>query len=268
MFLEYFFFFLLSGIAIVSAIGMISMKDPVHSALLLVITFFNIAGLYVMLGAEFLAAIQVLVYAGAIVVLFLFVMMLLQVRPGPSLNRLRFFQSRFGPILAVLFLLEVLVAVFASSFALNGGSILNNNNEQAVRIRANTEYSIGTTVPITNTSLSPARPEGGPSAPGILTGRENFAPSGHTAIFGKELYSTYIFPFEVASLILLIAAIGAIVIARRNLEQDTDDGIAPTTDAITLTRAAKGSAQDEELRKRGRVTRGNDTREERLTLKK
>jgi NADH-quinone oxidoreductase subunit J len=266
MFLEYFFFFLLSGIGIVSALGMVAMKDPVHSALLLVITFFNIAGLYVMLGAEFLAAIQVLVYAGAIVVLFLFVMMLLQVRPGPSLNRLRFFQSRFGPVLAVLFLLEVLVAVFASSFVLNGGSILNANNQQAARIQANTQYSIGTTVPITNPLSGVA--EGGPSAPGILTGRENFAPSGHTAIFGKELYSTYIFPFEVASLILLIAAIGAIVIARRNLEQDTDDGIAPTTDAITLTRAAKGSAQDEELRKRGRVTRGSDTREERLTLKK
>src|SRR5438105_3273556 len=70
----------LATVAIVSALMMITRKDAVHSALWLVVTFFQLAGLYVMLGAEFLAALQVLVYTGAILVLFLFVIMLLNLR--------------------------------------------------------------------------------------------------------------------------------------------------------------------------------------------
>src|SRR5437773_5666073 len=70
----------LSGIAIVSSLMMITRSDAVHSALWLVVTFFQLAGMYVMLGAEFLAALQVLVYTGAILVLFLFVIMLLNLR--------------------------------------------------------------------------------------------------------------------------------------------------------------------------------------------
>src|SRR5436853_3628401 len=70
----------LATVAIVSALMMITRKDAIHSALWLVVTFFQLAGLYVMLGAEFLAALQVLVYTGAILVLFLFVIMLLNLR--------------------------------------------------------------------------------------------------------------------------------------------------------------------------------------------
>src|SRR5438128_11222472 len=70
----------LSGIAIISSLMMITRRDAVHSALWLVVTFFQLAGMYVMLGAEFLAALQVLVYTGAILVLFLFVIMLLNLR--------------------------------------------------------------------------------------------------------------------------------------------------------------------------------------------
>src|SRR5205085_12476729 len=70
----------LATVAIISAIMMITRRDAVHSALWLVVTFFQLAGMYVMLGAEFLAALQVLVYTGAILVLFLFVIMLLNLR--------------------------------------------------------------------------------------------------------------------------------------------------------------------------------------------
>jgi len=70
----------LATVAIISALMMITRKNAVHSALWLVVTFFQLAGLYVMLGAEFLAALQVLVYTGAILVLFLFVIMLLNLR--------------------------------------------------------------------------------------------------------------------------------------------------------------------------------------------
>src|SRR5436305_550993 len=78
----------LSGLAILSSLMMITRKDAVHSALWLVVTFFQLAGMYVMLGAEFLAALQVLVYTGAILVLFLFVIMLLGLREGPKLSSL------------------------------------------------------------------------------------------------------------------------------------------------------------------------------------
>src|SRR5215218_56810 len=78
----------LAGLAIVSAVMMITRRDAVHSALWLVVTFFSLAGMYVMLGAEFLAALQVLVYTGAILVLFLFVIMLLGLKEGPQLGGL------------------------------------------------------------------------------------------------------------------------------------------------------------------------------------
>lgn len=257
MLLEQIVFIILAVVATGSAIGMISMKDPVHSALLLVLTFFNLAGIYVLLGAEFLAAIQVLVYAGAIVVLFLFVMMLLQVRPGPSLNRFRFFQNRLGPVIAVLFLLEVVAVVFASGFSLNGGSFPTNATAQAQRMLTNIKYSVETAVPLADAA---GKVVGNNQGLGIKQG----ITTGHTAILGKELYSTYLLPFEVASLILLIAAIGAIVIARRNLEQDVVDGIR-VGDAITLAQPATGSAQDEEVRKRGKLA---DAGERRVTLRK
>src|SRR5438046_627454 len=137
MVLEQIIFLVLAVLATIGAIGMVMMKDPVHSALLLVFTFFNLAATYLVLGAEFIAAIQVLVYAGAIIVLFLFVMMLLQVRPGPSFYKLRFFQSRIGPVIALVFLAEVLLVVFATSFMLNGAKLTDANNTQAAQMAAN-----------------------------------------------------------------------------------------------------------------------------------
>src|SRR5437764_12971215 len=102
----------LSGIAIISSLMMITRRDAVHSALWLVVTFFQLAGMYVMLGAEFLAALQVLVYTGAILVLFLFVIMLLGMREGPKLGGIHGAQTitvwPVGIILAVE-LLTVLV---------------------------------------------------------------------------------------------------------------------------------------------------------------
>src|SRR5829696_1907002 len=77
-----------AGLAILGAIMMITRRNAVHSALWLVLVFFNLAIMYVMLGAEFLAALQVLVYTGAILVLFLFVIMLLGLREGPKLSGL------------------------------------------------------------------------------------------------------------------------------------------------------------------------------------
>lgn len=259
MILEQIIFIILSVLAIASAIGMIMMKDPVHSALLLVFTFFNIAATYILLAAEFVAVIQVLVYAGAIVVLFLFVMMLLQVRPGPSLNPLRFFQSRLGPLLAIGFLVEVVLVVFASGYVLNGGKITDANNTQAQQVAASLKYSAETFVPLTDAAGKTVGNNQGIGIKEPITG-------GHTALLGKELYSTYLYPFEIASLILLIAAIGAIVIARRSLDFDRDEeGKMVGAHGITLATAVRGSPQDIEARKLARRT---EAQERKLTMKK
>lgn len=249
--LEQIFFLIFAVLAVLTSLGLILFKDPVHSALALVLTFANIAGVYILLGAEFLAAIQVLVYSGAILVLFLFVMMLLQIRPGPSLNRLRVFQTGFGPILAVGFLAEVILVVFTCSFVLNGGKITDSNNKQAANIQAATQYSA--TVDVIQNG-GPLTVQGNPQAIQPHT-------VGHTAALGKELYSTYLFPFEVASFILLIAAIGAIVIARRSLSDDTEEsrhlgiglGAAPapgSPQAVEMSERAKRAQSRQEAKER------------------
>src|SRR5438105_6646418 len=81
-------FLALAAIAVLAAVVMITRNDAVHSALALVVVLFQLAGMYVLLNAPFLAVLQVLVYAGAILVLFLFVIMLLQLREGPELQNL------------------------------------------------------------------------------------------------------------------------------------------------------------------------------------
>jgi NADH-quinone oxidoreductase subunit J len=273
MVLEQLIFVVLAVLSIGSAIGMILMKDPVHSALLLVFTFFNIAATYILLAAEFVAVIQVLVYAGAIVVLFLFVMMLLQVRPGPSLNPLRFFQSGIGPILAVGFLVEVVLVVFASGFVLNGGKITDANNKQAAQMQASVQYVAETKIPLQDANGNTVGGTSGIGIPDVIktdaSGKviqRTSVTGGHTALLGKELYSTYLYPFEIASLILLIAAIGAIVIARRNLEFDRDEeGKIVGAHGISLASAVHGSRQDLEARKANRVAAAQDRK---ITLNK
>ncbi|MBN9388537.1 MAG: NADH-quinone oxidoreductase subunit J [Chloroflexi bacterium] len=262
MVLEQIIFIVLAVLATLSAIGMISMKDPVHSALLLVFTFFNLAAIYLLLGAEFLAAVQVLVYAGAIVVLFLFVMMLLQVRPGPSFYKLRFFQSRIGPVVALVFLVEVLLVTFSTSFALNGGKITDSNNTQAAQVAASVRYSTEGVVPTADAT--------GNTIGGSGIGLHENVTTGHSALLGKELYSTFLYPFEIASLILLIAAIGAIVIARRSLEHDTGDENTPTEvgRGISLAAPLPGSPQAIEMERLIKSTRNAKDEDRRVILKK
>jgi NADH:ubiquinone oxidoreductase subunit 6 (subunit J) len=235
-------FIILGVVATIAALGLVILKDPVHCALMLVLCFFNMAGVYILLGAEFLAAVQVMVYGGAIMVLFLFVMMLLQIRPGPSLNPLRFFQTRFGPVIAVAFLAEIILVIFTTNFTLNGGKFTDANNTQMTTMYNNVRTSVEGFVPLRHTDgTALANVNNWASPPFVAAGR---GPSGHTAQFGVELYTTYLFPFIISSVVLLVAAIGAIVIAGRNLGT-TDD----TAEGITLAGVPAGSAQEQELRK-------------------
>src|SRR5437773_8450620 len=93
---EQLFFLGFASVAVICSLLMITRRNAVHSALLLVIVFFQLAGMYVLLGAEFLAALQVLVYTGAILVLFLFVIMLLQLREAPRLEHAHRWQKYFA----------------------------------------------------------------------------------------------------------------------------------------------------------------------------
>jgi NADH-quinone oxidoreductase subunit J len=160
-------FYLLSTVAVLMAAGVILARNPVHSAFFLVISFLNVAGIYAMLGAEFLAAVQVIVYTGAILVVFLFVIML--VRPE-DLGELR----SGSPIQTVVAWILGL-ALFGEIATVISTGILTGQR-------------------------------------GAQTPAEIAAAGGNTQAIGRILYSQYLLPFEVASLVLLVAVIAAIVL--------------------------------------------------------
>jgi NADH-quinone oxidoreductase subunit J len=106
--LEVILFWVLAAVSLLAAMGMVVAKNPVHSVLLLILTFFTIAGLYILLNAQFLAVVHIIVYAGAIMVLFLFVIMLMNLNATtePQKNNL----IKFAGVIAGGLLLLVLVA--------------------------------------------------------------------------------------------------------------------------------------------------------------
>ncbi len=162
------FFYLFAGTAIGAALMVISSKNPVHSVLFLILTFFNAAGLFMLAGAEFLAFILIVVYVGAVAVLFLFVVMMLDI----DFVELRqgFLQYLpVGSIVGLVLIAELLIVM--------GASIL--------------------TPDVAGTALQPI-PE--------LAERSNIA------ALGDLLYTRYVFFFQLAGLVLLVAMIGAIVL--------------------------------------------------------
>lgn len=169
------FFGYFAGMIAITSILVVALRNPVYSALSLLIMFFHVAGLYVTLHAEFLAAVQIIVYAGAILVLYLFVVMLLNVKRDDRYHN----QWRIAAFVCIPLSIEFLVLLSG-----NGGGARRDPAAIAV-------------VPHT---------------------------SDNTLAIGQTLYSTYLFPFEVASLILLVAMIGAIVLAKRDIgEKEAQD---------------------------------------------
>ena len=158
-------FWVFSILGLAGGIGLLLNRNPVHAALSLIVNFFSIAGLYLSLQAEFLAAIQVLVYAGAIMVLFLFVIMLLNLQAEAK--------SNFSPVKLLAFVLGLafvaeMLYVFRDAFPAKEASFLAG------------EFKFAT-------------------AEGI----------------GQELMTRYIFPFEMISVVLIAALVGAIVVAKK-----------------------------------------------------
>lgn len=157
-----------AGVIALTAVLVVAFRNPIYSALSLLIMFFHVAGLYVTLHAEFLAAVQIIVYAGAILVLYLFVVMLLNLKTDDRYHS----QWRAVGFVGGPLLIEFLV-LLAGSLA----------------------------------------------APPAASPRVDIETGDNTLAIGETLFSTYLFPFEVASLILLVAMIGAIVLAKREVPE-------------------------------------------------
>jgi len=172
MILQPLFFYVFALVTVASAFMVIAAKNPVHSVLFLILAFFNAAGLFILLGAEFLAMILVVVYVGAVAVLFLFVVMMLDV----DFAELRQGVLQYLPIGALvgLILLVELVMVL-------GGALVT--------------------------------PE---TASGFAAPTPPVEEVSNTAAIGRLLYTRYIFFFQTAGLILLVAMIGAIVLTLRH----------------------------------------------------
>jgi NADH-quinone oxidoreductase subunit J len=164
-------FYTLTSFILGFAVLVVTTKDTVHSVLFLVLDFLFVAALYVLLNAPFLAVIQVLVYAGGIVVLYLFVVMLVNLKRPPEAHQDPHRRSKLGLALAAAVLVELGVIV-ASGYA----------------------RAAGPTVPAAAVPVT-----------------------GNTEQVGWLLYTSYLIPFEIASMLLLVAMIGAIVLAKREL---------------------------------------------------
>ncbi|HVL98262.1 MAG TPA: NADH-quinone oxidoreductase subunit J [Egibacteraceae bacterium] len=183
---EFWVFWILAPISLGSAIAMILMRNAVHSALLLVLNFFTLAAFYAVLEAQFLAVVQIVVYAGAIMVLFLFVLMLLGIaRDDPIGGPLR------GQKPAALLLGVLLVASLSVGVAgpwMGQGSVCG----------AEADVTAGA--------------QGRPCA-GLAD--VNAQEGGNIRQLGLLLFTDYVWPFEVTSVLLVIAALGAMVLGRR-----------------------------------------------------
>ncbi|HEY7763858.1 MAG TPA: NADH-quinone oxidoreductase subunit J [Aestuariivirgaceae bacterium] len=167
-----FFFYIFAAVAVASAVMVITSRNPVHSVLFLILCFFNAAGLFILLGAEFLAMILVVVYVGAVMVLFLFVVMMLDI----DFAELRQGMLNYLPVggtIGLILLVELVLAL--GTWAIS---------PEASRVIA-----------------APAPP---------------LANLTNTEALGQILYTRYVYFFQAAGLILLVAMIGAIVLTLRH----------------------------------------------------
>jgi NADH-quinone oxidoreductase subunit J len=163
------FFYLFSGVCIASAFMVIAAKNPVHSVLFLILAFFNASGLFILMGAEFLAMILIIVYVGAVLVLFLFVVMMLDVDFAEL--RQGFLQYLpIGALVGIILLVELVLVLFTWA------------------IGPDVQHAITTPIPPIARMLN-------------------------TEALGHVLYTRYVYFFQVAGVVLLVAMIGAIVLS-------------------------------------------------------
>ena len=194
------FFYLFASICVASAVMVIASKNPVHSVLFLILAFVNAAGLFVLMGAEFLAMILVIVYVGAVAVLFLFVVMMLDV-DFAELRQGFLNYVPIGGLIGVVFLVELVLVLGA--------------------------WAVG------------------PAGKAIVDPIPPLAAVTNTEALGLVLYTRYVYYFQAAGLVLLVAMIGAIVLTLRHKpnvrRQNIADQVARTkATAIEIRRVRPG----------------------------
>jgi NADH-quinone oxidoreductase subunit J len=133
------FFYLIATISVITALGVVAARNPVHSGIFLILCFVNIAGIFVMLGAEFLAVIQIIVYTGAILVLVLFVIMLVDPEDLPSFHTAEPLQKYLSFLLGAVLLLEVGAAIVTRS----AGAFTGNATPEAIAAAGGNVQAIG-----------------------------------------------------------------------------------------------------------------------------
>lgn len=163
-------FIVFAALAVIGALGVITRSNVIHGLLLLVFTFLNVAGIFLLTEAHFLAVIQVLVYAGAILVLFAFVVMFLNLREFQQLEQLHPKQKWAVLVLAPLMLAEFIFVVTGATYASVKGGL----------------------------------------SPEVIAER-----GGNVQVLGEVLFNEMLLPFEMASLILLVGMVGAILLAHK-----------------------------------------------------
>jgi len=160
-------FFVLGAVALISGGLVVFQRHPLRSALWLIVNFFAVAGIYLLAHAEFIAAIQVIVYAGAIIVLFLFVIMLLNLRRPEEAPALPYYGQKLAGVLLSGFIALLMIYAYT-------------------RVKF-------------------------PAAREMLPGL------GNTESIARSLFTDYLLPFEVTSILLLVAIVGAVVLAKSRL---------------------------------------------------
>lgn len=167
-------FYLMAAVTVAAGFCVVSARNPVHSVLWLILAFFSAAGLFVLLGAEFLAMLLVVVYVGAVAVLFLFVVMMLDV----DFTALRQGFARYLPLAGIIGVILAVEMIFVSSTVASEGAAKLNHTPLAQGADA---------VSVTNAEA-----------------------------IGRVLYTHYVYFFQAAGLVLLVAMIGAIVLTLRH----------------------------------------------------
>ena len=197
---EPFIFWLFAAIVTAGAVGVVAMRQPVHSAICLLLSFLGVAGLFVLAHAEFLAAVQILVYAGGIMVLFLFTIMLVNVRRAAGEPYVHT-QAGAG-LLAGLLLLAIVGGTVVASSRVRG---LSGADDLADPARLQT-----TSITRTVTRVEDGKRVSAPVTEVVI---------GNSQAVAWSLYRDYLLPFEVASVFLLVAMIGAVVLGKRTMER-------------------------------------------------
>lgn len=212
------FFYLFALMTVLAGFMVISARNPVHAVLFLILAFFNSAGLLILLGAEFLAMLLVVVYVGAVAVLFLFVVMMLDI----NVDEMRAGFLRHLPLGLVVggILITELMLAFTYDLGTGINQTTNSPTGDAVIAGEGVDNGIGTATgiangigsgiaigingeadPVTDFASIPSLPE--------------VAIRSNTAMIGDRLYTEYLLNFQVAGLILLVAMIGAIALTMR-----------------------------------------------------